>query len=185
MSSNKPKDEAERLVRVVVFPSGTSAELWVDEQNILKHARPEVAEAKANVIRTTIRRAIEGRDRIMTDLLSESEAFHEGWRQGAAAMQRNMADELYHWSRNAEIEPADQSCYRVAADDIIGSPIPFPPSHDDSGEPLTPSPVHLRAQRMECFIKRLIRDSRAFGGEQPMASIAREAREALEDSTNE
>lgn len=130
---NTAKDEAERraeeLVRVVDSFNdelrlyiGTHWDYTTANASSMELARREIVENIAK----TIREVIEGRDRILTDMLSESEAFLEGWRQGAAAQRKADCEKL---ERNEWTTPQK----------YLDNGLVQPPSHDADGKTLTPS----------------------------------------------
>jgi hypothetical protein len=155
MSSSKTKDDAERRAEEVV-------QLKVIERRTSVYGRVSVGEVMfgpqwnadsdaegaikviATAIRAAVADAVEGRDRIMTDLLCESEAAQEMWRLGAEAMREVVGKEVMviwtHWSAYQE------QCSNLS-EIILQMAIPQPPSQTASGEVLKPSRVAMERDR--------------------------------------
>jgi hypothetical protein len=108
---------------------GTLARAFVEQQQHIDH----------------LIRLLEGRDRILTDMLQDGEASAEMWRQGAEAMRGVIIAALPDIPLFAEVGSVS-NC-------ILAVLVPQPPSQSASGEALKPSRVLAERDRYRAALE--------------------------------
>lgn len=169
---SEKKDDAQRRAEEL-------AEKLQEGNGLISLWQFEFVEDVADTIRAAVADAVEGRDRIMTDLLGKTEAECEMWRQGAEAMQQAIYRRLHLIAAYLMIWDDIEEAVKEAKQ-------PEPPSQSASGLVLKPSRIALEREKYRKALERIgsltvVLESHADCGNVAVASN-RIAKEALEES---